>query len=80
MKRKRIPNGKNTLSFSPWLQQIFRMAKADQERQGAIFIGLAREASRWKKFPEKVVLSDEPMVPPSQASDHPVTHRIQYSR
>jgi hypothetical protein len=45
MKRKRIPNGKNTLSFSPWLQWIFRMAKAAQERQGVIFIGLAREAS-----------------------------------
>jgi uncharacterized protein YqcC (DUF446 family) len=46
MKRKRIPNGKNTLSFSPWLQWIFRMAKVTQERQGVIFIGLAREASR----------------------------------
>jgi hypothetical protein len=45
MKRKRIPNGKNTLSFSPWLQWIFKMAKAAQERQGVIFIGLAREAS-----------------------------------
>jgi hypothetical protein len=43
-KRKRIPNGKNTLSFSPWLQWIFKMAKAAQERQGVIFIGLAREA------------------------------------
>jgi hypothetical protein len=32
MKRKRIPNGKNTLSFSPWLQYVFRMAKAAQER------------------------------------------------
>jgi hypothetical protein len=45
MKRKRIPNGKNTLSFSPWLQWIFRVAKAAQEKQGVIFIGLAREAS-----------------------------------
>jgi hypothetical protein len=27
--------------------------KAAQERQGVIFIGLAREASRWKSFPEK---------------------------
>jgi hypothetical protein len=49
MNRKRIPNGKNTLS-SPWLQ----MAKATQERQWVIFIGLAREASHWKSFPEKV--------------------------
>jgi uncharacterized protein YqcC (DUF446 family) len=46
MKRKKIPNGKNTLSFSPWLQWIFRMEKATQERQGVIFIGLGREASR----------------------------------
>jgi hypothetical protein len=53
MKRKRIPNGKNTLSFSPLLQQIFRMAKEALEWQGVIFIGLAREASRWKSFPEK---------------------------
>jgi hypothetical protein len=29
------------------------MAKAAQERQGVIFIGLAREASRWKSFLEK---------------------------
>jgi hypothetical protein len=28
-------------------------AKATQERQGVIFIGLEREASRWKSFPEK---------------------------
>jgi hypothetical protein len=49
MKRKRIPNGKNTLSFSPWLQQIFRMAKVVQERQGVIFIDLM-EASRRKRF------------------------------
>jgi hypothetical protein len=27
--------------------------KAAQERKGVIFIGLAREASRWKSFPEK---------------------------
>jgi hypothetical protein len=27
-------------------------------------MGLPREASRWKRFPEKVVPSDEPMVPP----------------
>jgi hypothetical protein len=40
----------------------------------------SKEASRWKSFPEKVVPSDEPMVPPAQASDHPVTHRSQYSR
>jgi hypothetical protein len=63
LKEKRIPNGKNTLS-SPWLQWIFRMEKVAQERQGVIFIGLAREASRWKRFPEKVVPSDEPMVSP----------------
>jgi hypothetical protein len=43
MKRKRIPNGKNTLSFSPWLQWIFRIAKAALERQGGLFIGLALE-------------------------------------
>jgi hypothetical protein len=29
------------------------MAKAAQERQGVIFIGLAREARHWKSFPEK---------------------------
>jgi hypothetical protein len=46
MKRKRILNGKNTLSFSPWLQWIFRVAKVAQERQGVIFIRLVREASR----------------------------------
>jgi hypothetical protein len=40
------------------------MAKAAQERQGVIFIGIAREASDWKRFPKKVVLSDEPMVYP----------------
>jgi hypothetical protein len=38
------------------------MAKATQERQRVIFIGLAREVSRWKRFPEKVVPSDELMV------------------
>jgi hypothetical protein len=35
IKRKRIPNGNNTLFFSPWLQWIFRMTKAALERQGA---------------------------------------------
>jgi hypothetical protein len=29
------------------------MTKATEERQGVIFIDLAREASRWKSFPEK---------------------------
>jgi hypothetical protein len=33
-----------------------------------------------EKFPWKVVPSDEPMVPPAKASDHPVTHRRWYSR
>jgi hypothetical protein len=42
------------------------MAKADLERQGGLFIGLALEASRWNKSPEKVVPSDEPMVPPTE--------------
>jgi hypothetical protein len=40
------------------------MAKTALERQGGSFIGLAKKASRWKRSPEKVVLSDEPMVPP----------------
>jgi uncharacterized protein YqcC (DUF446 family) len=40
------PKCKNTLSFAPWLKWIFRMAKTTQERQGVIFIDLAREASR----------------------------------
>jgi hypothetical protein len=53
MKRKRIANGKNTLSFSPWLQWIFRMAKGSSREAGGLFIGLALEASRWKKSPEK---------------------------
>jgi hypothetical protein len=53
MKRKRIPNGKNTLSFSPRLQWIFRVAKAALERQGGLFIGIAKETSRWRKSPEK---------------------------
>jgi hypothetical protein len=53
MKRKRIPIGKNTLSFSPRLQWIFRVAKAALERQGGLFIGIAKEASHWKKYPEK---------------------------
>jgi hypothetical protein len=66
MKRKRIPNGKNTLSFSPRLQWIFRVAKAALERKGGLFIGLARKASRWKRSPEKVIPSDEPMVPPAE--------------
>jgi hypothetical protein len=64
MERKRIPNGKNTLSFSPRLQWIFRVAKAALESQGGLFIGLAKKASHWKKSPEKVIRSDEPMVPP----------------
>jgi hypothetical protein len=42
MKRKRILIGKNTLSFSPRLQWIFRVAKAALERQGGLFIGLER--------------------------------------
>jgi hypothetical protein len=53
MKRKRIPNGKNTLSFSPWLQWIFRVEKEALERQRGLFIGIAKEASHWKKSPEK---------------------------
>jgi hypothetical protein len=56
------------------------MAKAAQERKGVLFIGLARVASRWKRFPEKVVPSDESMVSPAWASDHPVTNTTQYSR
>jgi hypothetical protein len=64
MKRKRIPIGMNTLSSSPRLQWIFRVAKAALERQGGLFIGLAKKTSRWKKSPEKVVPSDELMVPP----------------
>jgi hypothetical protein len=66
MKRKRIPIGKNTLSFSPRLQWIFRVAKAALERQGGLFIGLAKKASHWKQSPEKVIPSDEPMVPPTE--------------
>jgi hypothetical protein len=39
----------------------------DSSREvGGLFIGLAKKASRWKKSPEKVVLSDEPMVPPTE--------------
>jgi hypothetical protein len=53
------------------------MAKAAQERQGVIFIGLAREASCWKRFPEKVVPSDEPMVTPCTSVG---SHGLQYSR
>jgi hypothetical protein len=79
MKRKRNPNGNNTLSFSPRLQWIFRVAKKALERQGGLFIGLAKKASCWKKSSEKVILSDEPMVPPCCASDHPVANRSQYS-
>jgi hypothetical protein len=63
MKRKRIPIGKNTLSFSPRMQWIFRVAKAALERKGGLFIGLAKKASCWKKSPEKVVPSEGPMVP-----------------
>jgi hypothetical protein len=64
MKRKRNPIGKNTFSFSPRLQWIFRVAKAALERQEGLLIGLAKKASHWKKSPEKVIPSDEPMVPP----------------
>jgi hypothetical protein len=53
MRRKRIPNGKNTLSFSPWQQWIFRMAKVSSREVGGLFICLALEASPWKKSPEK---------------------------
>jgi hypothetical protein len=38
--------------------------KGSSREAGVIFIGLAREASHWKRFPEKVVPSDEPMVSP----------------
>jgi hypothetical protein len=38
--------------------------KGSSREEGVIFIGLEREASRWKRFPEKVVPSDEPMVSP----------------
>jgi hypothetical protein len=44
---------------SEWQRQLKRGS-------GVIFIGLAREASRWKRFPEKVVPSDEPMVSPAK--------------
>jgi hypothetical protein len=32
---------------------MFIVAKAALERQGGLFIGIAKEASRWKKSPEK---------------------------
>jgi hypothetical protein len=54
MKRKRIPNGKNTLSFSPRLQWIFRVAKAALERQEGLFIGLAKKASLGKSPMKKL--------------------------
>jgi hypothetical protein len=38
--------------------------KGSSREAGVIFIGLARVANRWKRFPEKVVPSDEPMVSP----------------
>jgi hypothetical protein len=54
--------------------------KGSSREAGGLFIGLAKKASRWKKSPEKVIPSDEPMVPPCWASDHLVTNRSQYSR
>jgi hypothetical protein len=38
--------------------------KGSSREAGVIFIGIAREASHWKRFPKKVVLLDEPMVYP----------------
>jgi hypothetical protein len=40
--------------------------KGSSREVGGLFIDLALEASRWKKSPEKVVPSDEPMVPPAE--------------
>jgi hypothetical protein len=40
--------------------------KGSSREAGGLFIGLAKKASRWKKSPEKVVPSDEPMVPPAE--------------
>jgi hypothetical protein len=40
--------------------------KGSSREAGGSFIGLAKRASRWKRSPEKVVPSDEPMVPPAK--------------
>jgi hypothetical protein len=40
--------------------------KGNSKEVGGLFIGLALEASCWKKSPEKVVPLDEPMVPPAE--------------
>jgi hypothetical protein len=53
MKRKRFPNGKNTLSSLLGYNGSSEWQKAALERQGGLFIGLALEASLWKKSPEK---------------------------
>jgi hypothetical protein len=71
MARTHSPSLLGCSKSSEWQRQLKR-------DRGAIFIGLAREASHWKRFPEKVIPSDEPMVSLAQASDHPVTHRPQY--
>jgi hypothetical protein len=40
--------------------------KGSSRKAGGLFIGLAKKASHWKKSLEKVVPSDEPMVPPAE--------------
>jgi hypothetical protein len=57
MARTHSPSLLGCSRSSEWKRQLKR-------GRGVIFIGLATEASHWKRFPEKVVPSDEPMVSP----------------
>jgi hypothetical protein len=57
MARTHSPSPLGYSRSSEWQRQLKRGRRV-------IFIGLAREASRLKRFPEKVVPSDKPMVPP----------------
>jgi hypothetical protein len=66
MARTHSPSLLGCNGSSEWQRQLKRGREV-------IFIGLAREASRYKRFPEKVVPPDEPMVSPCKASDHPVS-------
>jgi hypothetical protein len=60
MARTHSPSLLGCSGSSEWKRQLKR-------GRGVIFIGIAREASRWKRFPEKVVISDEPMVSPCES-------------
>jgi hypothetical protein len=66
MKRKRIPKWQQHTLLLSLAAMDLQNSKGSSREAGGLFIGPTLEASRWKKSPEKVVPSDEPMAPPAE--------------